>query len=221
MNWPLCPPDVLAARREQGLSWRELHRSRSSDLPHWRHFLAKMDEAESMLESKALCNDAATAADGACDRFAALMLATFCSKQGAGAAAHGHPAFDGFLCRSERHLLLEQSADNLAAIEAWAMDCNSVLEEFYEISGGNARALLRPRLLRALKCASTLQLIKEQIAMRRDAKGKATAAAAAAAIPASHQSKRLRRCAFVNPKSCVRIEIKASKKGARANQFFL
>lgn len=162
-RWPRLPPEVVAEKQSSGCSWREFHRERCESVPKWRHLVVRMDEVEHLLRGRLEAASASPADDdqsvnfAACDELAALMLAICCTST---RMPDDHPRFRAFVCRMVSHL---EDVATLGMLRRWAEGLNAALEEFYDISGANARAQLRPRLIRALKCASALRLLHHYI----------------------------------------------------------
>jgi len=189
--WPLLPPSLErwlcesagCASLRPGL-WRRFYRWRCSLLPFsCRHLIARMDEVEHLLGTAArgFAGDAAARA-ACCDRLSGCLLAIFFSCHvpsravGHSSSVLGHAIGaawarrltavlyrpDDDVGRGQRHACAEE-------LGRWTGDIIASLDEFYEPSV--PRAKLQATLLRALRCASALTLLRDEIGAQRAGTG--------------------------------------------------
>ena len=161
-HWPLLPERVRKSAAANG--WEALARARAC-APRWRY--AYMDELERLVCSLARGGDRRFEhADG--DRLAVLACGVFATPPVAysGGSPRRHPLTQPegrAWVRTVRTALC--APDVLRALHSWATACESSLDEFYEGCGGSASAGLarRDSLLKALRCASALRYLQDEL----------------------------------------------------------
>ena len=167
-TWPCATPGTPPS------SWREHFRMRCEHVPSWRHYLVRMDEVEHIMGCLA-CSDGSSTSqrDGLCDRLAVLLLAIVCSSELTWCREHGLPSsILGHPCGREWAQRLSRSMGGVARqaireqMSGWTSGIALALDCFYEPSVPRAR--LQPALLRCLRCASALAILRDEICDSQD-----------------------------------------------------
>ena len=186
-RWPLLPARS-GANAEAGSPWRELHRKRA-ELPRWRELCGLMDELEHTLAA----GGAPSASASWGERLAALVLAVF--GLAPEVARHDSPPTSPHSPRRRaifhdriaaqpaslprpspgsaaearawvrRVTALLRAPAVLRALRAWGAGLGTELEAYYEYPSVSELELKRG-LVRALRGASALSLLREEFVLR-------------------------------------------------------
>lgn len=148
-RWPLLPKAEVAAAP---MNWREFYRERSVLVPSWRYFLVRMDEVEHLMASLANSSEAD------CDQLATCLLAVLCSSESRALPGLECPPVTRWASRL-CHLLSEASVQQ--SVGKWTSAILAQLDDFYDPL--RVRATLQLTLLRALRCASALALLRNEV----------------------------------------------------------
>lgn len=169
-RWPLLPACPLlprsGANAEAGSPWRELHRKRA-ELPRWRELCGLMDELEHTLAA----GGAPSASASWGERLAALVLAVFglapevARNDSPPTSPHSPGSTSEARAWVRRVTASLRSPAVLLALRAWGAGLGKELEAFYEYPSVSEPELKRG-LVRALRGASALSLLREEFVLR-------------------------------------------------------
>ena len=175
-RWPLLPACPLlprsGANAEVGSPWRELHRKRS-ELPRWRELCGLMDELEHTLAA----GGAPSASASWGERLAALVLAVFglapevARNDSPPTSPHSPGSTSEARAWVRRVTASLRSPAVLLALRAWGAGLAKELEAFYEYPSVSEPELKRG-LVRALRGASALSLLREEFVQREHTDGR-------------------------------------------------
>ena len=175
-RWPLLPACPLlprsGANAEAGSPWRELHRKRS-ELPRWRELCGLMDELEHTLAA----GGAPSASASWGERLAALVLAVFglapevARNDSPPTSPHSPGSTSEARAWVRRVTASLRSPAVLLALRAWGAGLAKELEAFYEYPSVSEPELKRG-LVRALRGASALSLLREEFVQREHTDGR-------------------------------------------------
>ena len=164
-RWPLLPARS-GANAEAGSPWRELHRKRA-ELPRWRELCGLMDELEHTLAA----GGAPSASASWGERLAALVLAVFglapevARNDSPPTSPHSPGSTSEARAWVRRVTASLRSPAVLLALRAWGAGLGTELEAYYEYPSVSELELKRG-LVRALRGASALSLLREEFVLR-------------------------------------------------------
>ena len=164
-RWPLLPARS-GANAEAGSPWRELHRKRA-ELPRWRELCGLMDELEHTLAA----GGAPSASASWGERLAALVLAVFglapevARNDSPPTSPHSPGSTSEARAWVRRVTALLRAPAVLRALRAWGAGLGTELEAYYEYPSVSELELKRG-LVRALRGASALSLLREEFVLR-------------------------------------------------------
>ena len=170
-RWPLLPARS-GANAEAGSPWRELHRKRA-ELPRWRELCGLMDELEHTLAA----GGAPSASASWGERLAALVLAVFglapevARNDSPPTSPHSPGSTSEARAWVRRVTASLRSPAVLLALRAWGAGLAKELEAFYEYPSVSEPELKRG-LVRALRGASALSLLREEFVQREHTDGR-------------------------------------------------